>query len=82
MYHPFQYDVDVRISFQILLGIPIYFVLPDSHSYALCRGYGKPSDKDSGSEDDDMSEEEGDTLASNTRYLVYILVYLICTVYI
>jgi len=36
--------------------------------YLVTRGYGKPSDnKDSGSEDDDMSEEEGDTLASNTR---------------
>merc|ERR1719509_511693 len=35
--------------------------------YLVTRGYGKPSDKDSGSEDDDMSEEEGDTLASTTR---------------
>jgi len=35
--------------------------------YLVTRGYGKPSDKDSGSEDDDMSEEEGDTLANNTR---------------
>merc|ERR1719228_1555124 len=35
--------------------------------YLVTRGYGKPSDKDSGSEDDDMSEEEGDTLANTTR---------------
>ena len=35
--------------------------------YLVTRGYGKPSDKDSGSEDDDMSEEEGDTLASTAR---------------
>ena len=31
------------------------------------RGYWKHSDKDSWIEDDDMSEEEGGTLASNTR---------------
>ena len=49
------------------LEFPVLTVLPNWLSCPLCRGYGKPSDKDSGSEDDDMSEEEGDTLASNTR---------------
>lgn len=37
--------------------------------YLVTRGYGKPSDKDSGSDDDDMSDDEGpsDTLSNTTR---------------
>jgi E3 ubiquitin-protein ligase TRIP12 len=37
--------------------------------YLVTRGYGKPSDKDSGSDDDDMSDEGGseDTLGNTNR---------------